>query len=960
MDRDNIKGLTHKEVKESRESHGENIITPSDKVSAWRLYLEKFEDPMIRILLFALLLSTIIGFIHNDFTEVIGVAVAVMLATTIGFWFEWDAARKFDILNVIGDEVMVRVIRDGKVTEVLKKDIVVGDIVLLETGDEIPADGIIIESVSLSVDESSLTGEPETSKSADISEITSEATYPANMLLRGCMVLEGSAVMQVTTVGDATEFGKVARLATKQSEEKTPLTLQLDGLARLISVIGSLFALSLFVILYVKGAIINGDYPSTQRLMLLGLLISLILMLGRVWLSVIADGVALARKREKTDKLLPRLGWAFWIAISIVFFMAFAYIIGCEWWILSSWISLDVANSILSYFMIAVTLIVVAVPEGLPMSVTLSLALNMRRMLKTNNLVRKMHASETMGAITVICTDKTGTLTQNRMQVSHADFYIAKDSTDKLASDVESMVVAEALSINSTAHLERSEWGVKSIGNPTEASLLLWLDKMGVDYSLIREEADILDKITFSTKNKYMATMVNSKYLGAKVVYIKGAPEVIINKCSMINQCGELKPLNTYIDKVEGYLLEQQQRAQRTLAFAYKIVDGDKDCADTIEESGFTLMGVVAISDPVRPDVKAAIEEVHSAGISVKVVTGDTTATATEIARQIGLWDTEKDSDNNRITGTEFEALSDEEAFARVRDLKIISRARPADKQRLVEMLQRHGEVVAVTGDGTNDAPALNAAHVGLSMGTGTAVAKEASDITLIDDSFTSISTAVMWGRSLYKNIQRFLFFQLTINVIALVIVLIGSIIGREVPLTITQMLWVNLIMDTLAAAALASLPPSKSVMRDKPRKKSDFILTPTVYTSILFMAAIQLIMLMFLHEYIERNYVGEDYVYGMTIFFTTFVMFQFWNIFNANGFLTNNTKKLFTISINSSFIVVAILILVGQIIIVTFGGEMFRVVPLEIMDWVKIIGCTAIMLPIGGLMRLIKVKNES
>ncbi len=952
MKKDIKQGLSSEEVKESREQFGENILTPSEKVSAWRLYLEKFEDPMIKILLFALFLSLIIAFIHNDFTEVIGVGVAVLLATTISFWFEWDAARKFDILNVMGDEVPVRVIRDGRVIEVSKREIVVGDIVLLEAGDEVPADGELHESVSCMVDESSLTGEPLTAKSHNLADITEEATYPANMVLRGSTVLEGSCLMVVLKVGDTTEFGKVARLATKQSEEKTPLTLQLDKLARLISVVGSIFSFSLFVILFIKGTQVGVDYPPKQKMMLLGVLISLIILLGRLWLTIFADAVAIIRKREESIKLLPKMGWGIWLALSVIFIFTFGYAIGVNVWELSSWINLELANDILNYFMIAVTLIVVAVPEGLPMSVTLSLALNMRRMLKTNNLVRKMHASETMGAITVICTDKTGTLTQNRMQISDTLFFSLDDVNNPIDSDRWG-AIAEAIAINSTAHLDRTSPEIKSIGNPTEASLILWLDKLGVDYAPIRDKAEVVDKIAFSTKNKYMATMIDSSHLG-RVIYIKGAPEVILSKCSSIDTKGSVVEIADYMGSVESYLLSQQQRAQRTLAFAYKRVDAnDNECNDDLVVGGFTLMGVVAISDPVRGDVKGAIEEVHRAGIDVKIVTGDTQATATEIARQIGMWSDETDSKQNQITGVEFEALSDSVAYERVAELKIISRARPQDKQRLVELLQRRGEVVAVTGDGTNDAPALNAAHVGLSMGTGTSVAKEASDITLIDDSFSSIATAVMWGRSLYKNIQRFLFFQLTINVLALTIVIVGSIFGREVPLTITQMLWVNLIMDTLAAAALASLPPSRGVMRDKPRAKRDFILSPRINSGILVMAAIQLVVLMFLLNYVESNF---EPVYGMTIFFSAFVMMQFWNIFNANGFLSNSKNKIFNLSVNSSFVVVALLIVVGQIAIVTFGGDMFRVTPLSLEHWLKIIGYTSFIFVVGRVLRLFKV----
>lgn len=951
-------GLTDEEVLKSRAESGDNVITPSEKVSLWKLYIEKFNDPMIKILLFAVVLSLIIAFIHNDFTEVIGVSLAVILATTIGFWFEWDASRKFDILNAMGDESMVRVRRNNHVMEVSKKDVVVGDIVLLESGEEVPADGQLIESVSLMMNESTLTGEPSIAKTTEEEHFKKNATYPSNYLLRGTTVLEGNCEMRVMKVGDKTEFGNVTRLATKKSEEKTPLTIQLDKLARVISVVGAAFSFSLFVLLYIKDIFFSAaEYSSGQRLMLVGLLVSIVLIFSRLWLKIVADANALASHREEAPVYLKKLGWWFWIILGVVSFVIFSLAArnhSIDALDLNSWITLETAENILGYFMIAVTLIVVAVPEGLPMSVTLSLALNMRRMLSTNNLVRKMHASETMGAITVICTDKTGTLTQNQMRVSKAEFFISEGNA--VSSDREGKIVEEAISVNTTAHLDTTITPTKTIGNPTEASLLLWLHDNRVDYMKRRLEVKIIDQITFSTKNKYMATMVVSNIFGGKkVLYFKGAPEVILNKCDKINICGEEQSISSHKAQIEQNLLDQQNRAQRTLAFAYRIVEVDNiKCKEVIDEGGFTLMGVVAISDPVRPDVKDAVKDVHSAGIDVKIVTGDTPATAVEIARQIGIWNDNIHTDEHRITGIEFENTTDKELLQRVEGLKIISRARPADKQRLVELLQKRGSVVAVTGDGTNDAPALNFAHVGLSMGSGTSVAKEASDITLMDDSFNSISTAVMWGRSLYKNIQRFLFFQLTINVIALTIVLIGALVGREVPLTITQMLWVNLIMDTFAAAALASLPPNKNVMLDKPRSKRDFIITGEMKRSIFGMAAFQLVILIALLYYIE-NYSSFEFKYGMTIFFTSFVMLQFWNMFNARAFMTGYSSAFTKLSLGSGFMVVALIIVIGQLLIVSFGGDMFRVVPLSAEHWLIIIASTSIVLIGGEINRLIK-----
>ena len=862
-----LNGLTEQEVIASREKHGINLLTPPRRPSVWKLYLEKFQDPVIRVLLVAAVFSLIISIIEDEYAETIGIFFAIFLATGIGFYFEYDAGKKFDLLNAMGEETPVTVIRDGKVREIPRKDIVVGDIVVLNTGEEIPADGILVEAVSLQVNESTLTGELMVNKTTDEAHFDGEATYPSNMVMRGTTVTDGHGIMRVERVGDATEIGKVARQATEQSEEKTPLNIQLTRLANLIGKAGFTIAGLTFVIFTSKDLY---QYVSVN---------------------------------EVSD-------WHQW---------------------------LDIARIVLKYFMMAVTLIVVAVPEGLPMSVSLSLALNMRRMLKTNNLVRKMHACETMGAITVICTDKTGTLTQNLMQVYEAKVDESNPS-----------LIAESIATNSTAFLEDKGEGEKpsGVGNPTEIALLLWMhDKLGQDYLKLREAAKIVDQLTFSTERKYMATLVDSPVLGKRVLYVKGAPEIVMAKCNLSK------------DKIASYneqLLAYQNKAMRTLGLAYRIVPegASEDCAELVSECGLTFLGIFAISDPIRPDVPAAVKKCQSAGIGIKIVTGDTPGTATEIARQIGLW-TPQDTERNRITGVEFAALSDEEALNRVLDLKVMSRARPMDKQRLVQLLQKKGAVVAVTGDGTNDAPALNHAQVGLSMGTGTSVAKEASDITLLDDSFNSIATAVMWGRSLYKNIQRFIVFQLTINVVALLSVLLGAFFGTELPLTVTQMLWVNLIMDTFAAMALASIAPSNDVMKEKPRRQSDFIITPAMRNNILGVGIAFLALLMGILGYFNSSPEGMD-VHNLTIFFTIFVMLQFWNLFNASVYGTNHS--IFKDASHAlGMLGVALIILVGQIIIVTFGGKVFRTEPLSVPEWAFIIGGTSVVLWIGELWRGIK-----
>lgn len=814
-------GLTAREVEQSRVKHGENVLTPPRRQSMWRLYLEKYNDPMVRILLVAALVSLALAFVKDDYIETLGIIAAVLLATTVGFYFERDAARKFDVLTQLGEEQPVKVVRDGQVVEIPRREIVVGDVVVVETGDEVPADGQLFESTDLQVDESSLTGEPMAHKAVQAEQQSvGEEAYPKDMLLRSSMVMGGMGRYVVTAVGDATEIGHVARQATELTGVKTPLNIQLDRLAKLISKIGSVVATASFLIFLIHDMLTNDLWQTNDYL--------------------------------------------------------------------------GMFEIVLRYFMMAVTLIVMAVPEGLPMAVTLSLALNMRRMLKSNNLVRKLQASETMGAVTVICTDKTGTLTENRMTVAEIRGY----------GDEEDLY--RAIALNTTATHE--------VGNPTEQALLRWLISQGVDYEQLREENPMTSREPFSTERKYMSTTVGD------VTYIKGAPEIVMEKCSIEADMRQ---------QMEAQLRDWQQHAMRTLAIAQ-----DK-----------TLLAIVAISDPLRKEVPEAIGQCRQAGIDVKIVTGDTSATAQEIARQIGI-------EGDVMTGSDFAAMSDEEALQRITSLKVMSRARPTDKQRLVSLLQQQGEVVAVTGDGTNDAPALNRAHVGLSLGSGTSVAKQASDITLIDDSFRSIVQAVMWGRSLYKNIQRFVFFQLVVNVTALLLVLFGSLIGTELPLTITQILWINLIMDTFAAMALASLPPSREVMHERPRSRDAFIITHGMMRGIGFIGGLFFIFMGSLLWYFERV-AGVDDV-ELTVFFTIFVMLQWWNLFNARmlGSTHSAFRRLWACK---AFLMVLMLVLVGQWLIVTFGGQMFRTVPLSWQTWLYIFIGTSPVLWVGEVYRRVK-----
>ena len=885
-------GLTKQEVEESRRLHGENILTPPEKASLWSQFLEKFNDPIIKILLVAWLLSMIIAGVHcwgpeakgfTAFLEPIGIFFAIMLASCVGFFFEMKANKAFDVLNTVNDDTLVKVIREGNICQVTKKEVVVGDIVVLETGEEIPADGHLLEAISLQINESTLTGEPIISKTTNEAEFDHEATYPSNMVMRGTTVVDGHGVMKVELVGDATGYGKVYEGSQIESDVETPLQIQLKGLAGVIS---------------------KGGYT----------------VAGLTFIALLA-------KLLMTSSGMPVM---------------------------------DLISHILNIFMVAVTLIVVSVPEGLPMSVTLSLALSMNRMLKTNNLVRKMHACETMGATTVICTDKTGTLTQNQMQVYQTNFYNLKDQ--KLGDDELSNLIKEGISVNSTAYLDFSEDKVKTLGNPTEAALLLWLNSQNQNYLTLREEAPVLAQLTFSTERKYMATVVQSPLSGKKVLYVKGAPEIVLANCQRVAADGTYKTVEACKADIEKQLLDYQNQAMRTLGFAYQVIEDGKDDAyfvnGRLHGTDLTYLGIVAISDPVRADVPTAVQSCLNAGIDVKIVTGDTPGTAREIGRQIGTWKPE-DTDRNIITGPGFEALTDEEALDRVLDLKIMCRARPTDKQRLVQLLQKKGAVVAVTGDGTNDAPALKAAQVGLSMGDGTSVAKEASDITILDNSFGSITRAVMWGRSLYRNIQKFLLFQLTINVAACLIVLLGSLFGTESPLTITQMLWVNLIMDTFAAGALASLPPNERVMKDKPRrsgKNGDFIITrPMAYNIFgIGIAFVVILMGVLYYFHAQTGLTPHD----LSWFFSFFVMLQFWNMFNAKAFMEGRSAFA-NLKESKSFLFVALLIIIGQYLIVTFGGEMFSVVPLSLKDWGVIIGLSSLVLWIGeiarGISRLIR-----
>ena len=906
-DKHHYKGLTDAQVFESRQKYGENSLSSVEGEPLWKQFLEKFTDPIIIILLVALVfsfgVSTYEYVVHNEgfdaFLEPIGILFAVLLATGVAFYFEHKANKQFEILNQVNDEIYYKVIRNEHITQALKKDIVVGDIVILETGEEVPADGELLEAVSMHINESTLTGEPLVHKTTNPADFEAEATYPSNCVCRGTSVSDGHGIFEVKKVGDATEYGKVFEGVQIDNTVKTPLNEQLDKLAGMITKIS--YAIAILVIV------------------------------GRL----------------------------------ILYFTLPAHNINQIDWI-------DFGHYLLNTAMIAITVVVVAVPEGLPMSVTLSLAYSMRSMMATNNLVRKMHACETMGATTVICTDKTGTLTQNQMTIYET--YFNRFTDEQLGEKL----IAESMAVNSTAYLDFTDKEKPNVlGNPTEGALLLWLYGKGTNYLPIREGSEVLNQLTFSTERKYMATLVQSPALGKPVLYVKGAPEIVMTFCYEGGKFLSDIPQADF----EAKLLQYQNQAMRTIGFAYKVID---DPNTVISENGklvingLNFIGITAISDPVRPDVPASIEECLHAGIQVKIVTGDTPGTAREIARQIHLWD-DTCTERNQITGVEFATMSDTELLDRITDLRVISRARPLDKARLVNLLQQKGEVVAVTGDGTNDAPALKAAQVGLSMGDGTSVAKEASDITILDNSFSSIGKAVMWGRSLYLNIQRFILFQMTINVAACIIVLIGAFLGVESPLTVTQMLWVNLIMDTFAALALASLPPSNRVMNDKPRARGANIITKPMTKGIFGVGGFFVVLLFGFIQYFKNEDITSltqfsitDYfshffhfgapknglsAYELSLFFSIFVFLQFWNMFNAKAYRTGKST-FYNIGKSQGFILIATVIVIGQVFITTFGGQMFNVTPLKLTDWTIIIGATSLVLWTGEILRAIKTEK--
>ncbi|WP_443029256.1 calcium-translocating P-type ATPase, PMCA-type [Spirulina sp. CS-785/01] len=941
-----IRGLTPEQVLSHRQQHGENVLTPPERDPWWSLYLEKYEDPIIRILVVAAIASISIGVVNGQYIEGIGIIVAILIATTVGFLNEYKASQEFDILNQVNNETPVKVVRDGKYTTIPKQEVVVGDIVLIEAGDEIPADGQLFGAVSLKVNESSLTGEstpvPKVHRNAILAD--HNTPYTADKVLRGTSVVDGHGTVKITAVGDDTEIGKTAQAAIADTEEDTPLNQQLDQLSKLIGVLGLAIAVLLDLALIVRG-IITGEFSLTGQqwyftsILAMGILTALV----RVWLPIVYDGLELAGSPLKAPAWLKNNSLTAWLKTLGLGISVFGYPLLFGWlmgWLPetpSQWLPTDEATALLTYFMIAVAVIVVAVPEGLALSVVLSLGYSMRKMTQQNTLVRQMHACETIGAATVICSDKTGTITLNEMRVNTAQF------PNTLP------FVAEAMAANSTANLQRNG-ETRPIGDPTEGALLLWLEEQGINYETVRDQFNEIDQWAFSSQRKYMATLGVSNQ-GKSILHLKGAPEIVLDQCTQMLTNSGIEPIPNKA------LLEEEMRSyeaagMRLLGFAY-CEDPDYTEGAKIEDLAHHLvwLGFVAIADPIRSDAPAAITACKNAQVQVKLVTGDNPITAREIARQIGLV-TDTDGENCFLTGQEFAQLDDEQAKVVAQQLKVLSRARPSDKQRLVQLLQDAGEVVAVTGDGTNDAPALNQAQVGLAMGqTSSSVAKEASDMIILDHSFKSIENAVMWGRSLYQNIQKFILFQLTINVAACGIALLGPFLGVDLPLTVTQLLWVNLIMDTFAALALATEPPNEKVMDNPPRDADAFIISQPMAVNIFTVAPLFLAFFIGFLLYIQQD--GVVTGYELSLFFTTFVMLQFWNLFNAKCFGLQESALVHLWN-NKGFVAIASVIFLGQVLMVQFGGDFFRTVPLSFPDWLVIIGGTSVVLWVGEISRFL------
>jgi len=812
-------GLSSAQIQEMQNRFGKNELTPPPRLPLWKLYLKNFEDPIIRILLVAVIISALVAALEGSgLLDTIGIALAVILATTIAFLTEYKSNREFDALNAMCDDTGIKVIRDGQARTIRMRDVVVGDIILLEAGDAVPADGILVHEAHFEADESAFTGENEPVRK------NSEDT-----LLKGTWVTAGRGTMIATAVGDATRMGEIAASITRGERPETPLQVKLRVLAGQISRFGYAMA-------------------------------------GLIVISLLAKGIVTGLP---TDPL------------ELVRFL------------------LDIA-------IFAVIIIVVSVPEGLPVSVTVSLALTMRKMTRAYSLVRRMIACETIGSVTTICTDKTGTLTRNLMEVV-ASSILTPEYENKTPDDPAGWVTLNA-GVNSTAELEPREGELITVGNSTEGALLRWLSRAGIDYHQIRRAYFPISQALFDSRRKEMRTVISIE--GRYYLLVKGAPEVVAASCSSA-------PDLTPVKNLAG-------RAMRTLAFAHAETGSPEDSTPTLIWDGY-----VGIRDEIRSDVPSAVATCRSAGISIAMVTGDSPETAAAIAKETGIL-----TNGTVITGPEFRDLSPEKQQALAPQIEVMARSAPHDKLLLVKALQANGEVVAVTGDGTNDAPALRSADVGLAMGiAGTEVAREASDIILLDDSFPTIERAVWWGRALFENIQRFLMFQLTINISAAFLSFIAPLLGYPAPFSVIQLLWINIIMDSLAALALCSESPHPALMEKKPIPRTSSVLTPYMIRAILCTAFVYIIVgiggIIFGLPYM--NSPAEQ----ATAFFTGFVLAQVWNGINCRGI--NGIMPSF-IRGNPAFFVIMGSIILIQFLIVQFGGAVFGTVPLSVFQWIVLL----------------------
>ncbi len=1022
---DSERGLSKQQVLQMREKFGRNELTPPEREPWWKLLLEKFDDPTIKILIAAAVISLLMTAAEKwllkdpdaSFIDSIGIFLAVLLATLVGYFSERKSAKEFELLNKVKDDIRVKVLREGQLEEISIGELVVGDLIRVDLGDKIPADGIVVDSLGLLVDQSLLTGEsvPVEKKSLDLASVGKEdlrefeqrgMVDENSQLARGTMVCDGHGMFLVTDVGDRTKLGQIAaKLAEKsEAEAETPLVQKLTVLAKQISVVGVTASMSIFTIMALH-AVFHSKLD--DHWIENGTSLFYVSLVGAIVLSLLAYRFALEPFFSSMD-MKPHKRW-------LKAVLHIPLLVGC-WAILAGvleigfggdpGLAIPMLNDLLLSFIVAVTIIVVAVPEGLPMMVTVSLALNMMKMAKENCLIRKLVASETIGSATIICTDKTGTLTQNKMR---AIWFFAgmkefdRDHVDDLVNSPEWNRFVDGIAINTEANLnivEQSE--VVGIGNPTECSLLMLLHENGVDYRDNRDKYPRIHELSHNSQRKMSMVMVKrekgKREEGEKGIYhqcfMKGAPERILENCSGVLVGGNVEPIEQYRDAIEAALVKASEQALRVIALSERVSEGvcdfEKEPERCIHCGTHVLVGLVGIADPIRPEVAAAVQTCFDAGIQVKMITGDALPTAVAIAKQAGILQEDRGQrveDRKGITDYELgnrEAVLTSEQFAKISDddlpevaenLRVLARSTPMDKLRLVKALHKRGEVVAMTGDGTNDAPALKHADVGLSMGiAGTEVAKEASDIVLMDDNFKSIVTGVWWGRTLYKNIQKFLQFQLSVNVVALLCALVGPMVGVPLPFTVTQLLWINIIMDTFAAIALSTDPPRSKTMRQKPISRTDHIITPAMGLTILLNSLYQVAILFaalwggwFLtqpHDYAAFAEPKDPInLEAFTVFFTIFIMFLFWRIFTSRA-LDHDESAFSLLAKNRLFLLIAGLILVVQIIMVQASGtdretqsllgKVFRTEALTLLQWLKITALTATIIPVAWLSRQI------